>query len=252
MNHPRAKCYFCGERATTSEHAPPKQMFRAVDCDSITVPSCDKHNNSKSGHDQAIVAAFLTPLRTDLYTGKIDPTVEPILARAIRVAEKSFQRTKRTAIPFKLVDLSPSEVYQPDIAYLTNKVNIREWVKQLTAAILFDGINRYNPSIDWSNTLEWSPSWFDAEGPEPRDIDFLAKRFKANENLLTEVGNLHWIPGWSSTPKPYPREIYFFDFSFPHPGSVALHHRFYQRYSWYFIVFVDDLTMNGLKRKLGI
>ncbi len=55
-------CYFCGNSATSREHAPPKLMFRKFDCDSITVPWCDDHNSSKSGEDQAIVSAFVQSL----------------------------------------------------------------------------------------------------------------------------------------------------------------------------------------------
>ena len=54
---PKGLCYFCGGPATTMEHAPPKQMFRAFECDSITVPSCDEHNTRRSASDQAIVSA---------------------------------------------------------------------------------------------------------------------------------------------------------------------------------------------------
>jgi hypothetical protein len=37
-------------------------MFKGFECDSITVPSCDRHNSAKGGNDQAIVNGLLIPL----------------------------------------------------------------------------------------------------------------------------------------------------------------------------------------------
>lgn len=43
------KCYVCREPATTREHVPPQSFFDEGNRkDLITVPSCEKHNNSNS------------------------------------------------------------------------------------------------------------------------------------------------------------------------------------------------------------
>lgn len=65
----RSTCYYCGGKTTSDEHAPPRQMFRAFDCDSITVPSCETHNSAKAGRDQAIVSAFLIPTQNRIDAG---------------------------------------------------------------------------------------------------------------------------------------------------------------------------------------
>ncbi|HEY4717548.1 MAG TPA: hypothetical protein VIH14_00910, partial [Anaerolineales bacterium] len=53
-------CYYCGAPGPNGrEHAPPQMMFTGFDCDSITVPSCDKHNTRKNIGDRAIITAIL-------------------------------------------------------------------------------------------------------------------------------------------------------------------------------------------------
>ena len=46
-------CYFCGGKATTKEHFPPK-IFFPEGVARKTVPSCQEHNNDKSKDDTYI------------------------------------------------------------------------------------------------------------------------------------------------------------------------------------------------------
>jgi hypothetical protein len=47
-----SKCYWCGKRATSWEHVPPKNLFPGVpDSQLIKVPACEKHNQKKSQLD---------------------------------------------------------------------------------------------------------------------------------------------------------------------------------------------------------
>jgi len=55
-------CYFCGKPSTSTEHAPPRSMFKGFNCDSITAPACSLHNNEKSGDDQVFTNAFIHSL----------------------------------------------------------------------------------------------------------------------------------------------------------------------------------------------
>ncbi|MFG0677725.1 hypothetical protein [Delftia sp. WSY_7] len=49
------RCYYCGELATSREHAPPQSFFpKNFKLNLITVPSCEKHNNSKSKNDEYV------------------------------------------------------------------------------------------------------------------------------------------------------------------------------------------------------
>lgn len=51
-------CYWCGKKATTREHVPPKSLFPSKTFDNkrwdklITVPSCEEHNSAKGQFDE--------------------------------------------------------------------------------------------------------------------------------------------------------------------------------------------------------
>lgn len=52
-----AKCYRCGQKATSREHYPPKALFpRDSRLQLRTVPSCELHNSARSGDDQYFLA----------------------------------------------------------------------------------------------------------------------------------------------------------------------------------------------------
>jgi hypothetical protein len=52
-----AKCYRCGQKATSREHYPPKALFpRDSRLQLRTVPSCNLHNSARSGDDQYFLA----------------------------------------------------------------------------------------------------------------------------------------------------------------------------------------------------
>lgn len=61
-----AKCYMCGEKATTREHVPPLCLFptqkdiKGVDFrkNLITVPSCEEHNAKKSTDDEFLMVSL--------------------------------------------------------------------------------------------------------------------------------------------------------------------------------------------------
>lgn len=68
-NNNEKECYWCGASATSKEHIPPKCLFpedkdirKIYDedfrKDLITVPSCDEHNNHKSGDDEILLACL--------------------------------------------------------------------------------------------------------------------------------------------------------------------------------------------------
>ena len=67
MANTRGICYWCGKPATTREHVPPRCFFPSKDKEDksdlvfhwenlLTVPSCDEHNNKKSGNDEYLLA----------------------------------------------------------------------------------------------------------------------------------------------------------------------------------------------------
>lgn len=72
MSKREEKCYWCGKKATSREHVPPKCLFpedkdikgiyeESFRKDLITVPSCDEHNLEKSNDDEYLME-YLAPV----------------------------------------------------------------------------------------------------------------------------------------------------------------------------------------------
>src|SRR5687768_15619603 len=87
-------CYYCGKPSTSSEHVPPKMMFRGFSSNYITVRSCDNHNTAKSGQDQVIISAFLKTLHNTKTRFPVKPDVE----KAIMISERAIKETSKKAI----------------------------------------------------------------------------------------------------------------------------------------------------------
>lgn len=221
------QCYFCGNPATSREHAPPQMMFKSFDCDSITVSSCDLHNSEKSGRDQAIIHGFFKSLR--YYYDTLDGDV----LKVFNLVEPAFQYTKRTAIEAKMFRNPSNQVEQlPPIAYLPPEIDMPGWVRQLTAAIVYSGTQSYDPSVKWEEIKVASPAWVPAAEPESVDEYKAISYFIKWDEVKNNMADLKWRDGWSAHPRSYPSSIYAFRLHF-FTDEIILNHLFYERYSWY-------------------
>jgi hypothetical protein len=243
----KAPCYYCGKQACTDEHAPPKQMFKAFSCDSITVPSCEDHNSAKGGSDQAIVSAFLTPLHNSI--GRY--SLEDEVLEAIRVAVPSFERAKRRAVNSSLLK-NPPEALQdlPNLAYLVPSINIGAWIRQLTAALVYDGTQVFDSTVGWPGTIAWSPDWVAAEGPASLELEQAISLLEKQREIQLRLDQFTWQDGWSAYPRPYPSVIYTFQVHFEPNREVIFKHRFYNRYTWYGWFSASDETVAKLRERL--
>lgn len=239
-------CYFCGKSATSSEHAPPKLMFRKFDCDSITVPSCDDHNSSKSGEDQAIISAFVQSL-DNLF--KHGTRLSSNVVKGIRVTRSSYTRTKKKVRNVPFVD-SVMGMYRnlAPMAYYQGQVEI--WIVHLTAALVFDGTGFYNSAIDWSTSRVWSPDWIKGNRDQLLTIDNAKMHFIKNNAFNAEFNKLTWVNGWSAEPKPYPKDIYNFKIHFANSSNIVFCHRFYNSYRWYVGLTLPSETIVALRSRL--
>src|SRR5258706_14137695 len=92
----RKPCYYCGAPPpSTQEHAPAKLMFGAFDCDSITVPSCVKHNSEKSHKDRAVVTVLIKSLARAVENGMVSTDLPADTVKAIRYLEPNFRQANR-------------------------------------------------------------------------------------------------------------------------------------------------------------
>jgi hypothetical protein len=241
-----SNCYFCGNKATSNEHVPPKLMFKGFDCDSITVPSCNKHNSSKGGSDQAIVSAFLLPL--DI--GQDQFPLEKEIQSAIELHYPAFERVKRNLIrmPF-LAD--PPNIFKdlPDLAYLSSNMKFWDWIRQLSAGIVYDAVGINGMGINWSKVKPWSAEWHGSDEPISFEYSLALKLLERNRNIKSPLESLSWQNGWSAKPRAYPEVIYSFQLHFQDAHNVILRHVFYRRFMIYVPFRAIKKVIQGLIEK---
>jgi hypothetical protein len=78
----RNKCYWCGKKATSEDHVPPKQLFYKVNYQPIKNPSCRKHNEDFSKIDYRgsiyITGATRNKIAEKLFEEKIGKSLKHI------------------------------------------------------------------------------------------------------------------------------------------------------------------------------
>ena len=121
--------------------------------------------------------------------------------------------------------------------HLGKKV-IQDWIKELTAALVWSLIGFYEPDLKWDESFVWSPGFFQSSGPFL--LENAQQIIKGNNKLEQYYNDFTWYDGWSAFPKKYPADIYSFDVSFPKDKELpeadylAFRHIFYNRTSvWY-------------------
>jgi hypothetical protein len=222
-------------------------MFKGWACDSITAPSCEKHNSAKSGHDQAIVSALLMPLAGFGDRFSLDPEVKAAIERA----RSSFQYAKRSALDVPLLKDPPDSMPRlPNVSYLQPSVNIKAWVKQLTATLVWNALQKRDSTINWDEMAAWSAEWMESDDSSSLSTAEAVAVVKKKHKLKAQLDDLSWTEGWSAHPRPYPAMIYRFWVHF-RPQEVIFKHRFYNLYTWYaWLSEVSDATADAIRLKL--
>jgi len=247
MNYKKSLCYYCGSPFSSKEHAPPQLLFRGFSCDSITVPSCESHNSSKSGDDQAFISALIQSLNN--LQLQENTKFSPDVVKAIATAKSSFECVKESV---KNVDIIEREQLDSTIF---SKVahfqgNIDNWIRQLTAALVWNAIKYFDKDINWSKSVVRSPNLIHSDVPSNLDIAQVLESTKLFQQVDEMEQKLTWINGWSAHPKPYPTSIYRFSLFFDDgENSIIVKHRFYDCYSWYILFSAPKQTMDTIKEK---
>lgn len=142
----RQPCYYCGAPGPSSrEHAPPRLIFATSDCDRITVPSCDTHNNSKSDKDRAIVTWLIKSLDRMFEAGVSTGSTSPIVMEAIAHLKPNFGRAAKHVS-------DKSFLSDPELDFKIPAINFdfSGWIRQLTAALIWSGTGQFDDSIKWN------------------------------------------------------------------------------------------------------
>jgi len=238
-------CYYCGNPAVGKEHVPAKQLFAAFECDSITVPGCATHNTDKTLIDQAFVSALLIPLNN----GKGRYNLSDYVLKALSKAQPALEHTKKKVFSAAIIDTSnnPALKSLPLVSYTS--LYLFDWMRQVTAGLIYDVIGEYDTSIDWNTSGSWSPSFIDSPTSRTYKAADLYEEFQLRSQFEQEIlRGLKWFEGWSAKPRPYPKGIFRFQVHFEH-REVLFRYRFYDQYSWY-VAFQPSLqTLRKLWQK---
>lgn len=187
-------------------------MFVDFECDGITVPACPVHNSNKSGSDRTIITALIRSLdqmrlkehKPDTFSSNVD--------KAIRLLKPNYRQANNllSMEPYLLDAIDELAI---DLPYLEADIQTPNWIKQITAALLWSAIGEYDSATDWANAWAWSPHFVKVAGP----INTSEAREKAIRNVTTETkidNSFAWFQGWSAHPRPYPSDIFRFEISF--------------------------------------
>jgi hypothetical protein len=175
--------------------------------------------------------------------------LESEIQLAIEQATPSFERAKRKAIDTPLLSDPPEHLVNlPNTAHIAPSSNIRVWVRQLTAALVYDAAKVRDSSIDWDSTFAWSPHFIAANEPLPLTSNYVGTMLVKQAEMKAQFEGLQWLNGWSAHPRSYPQIIYSFDL-YIEREVVIFRHRFYNRYTWY-VCFspLPDTSSNLMQR----
>ncbi|QUJ70478.1 hypothetical protein KDD30_20515 (plasmid) [Photobacterium sp. GJ3] len=156
-------CYFCGEKATSKEHIPPKAFFPKDNRDHLfTVPSCDEHNGDKSKDDEYV--KIVLGRSADLMLRKDLDEVKSSSERAI--ARNS--RLKKT------VEANP----EPAIIVLPNNITISSVSHEIDLERVYGffgslarGLYYHHEKEVWKGRVSIAPHFLIKEDAEQEDLE---------------------------------------------------------------------------------
>ncbi len=243
----KSVCYFCGKPSTSTEHAPPQMFFRDFDCNFIKVPSCDSHNSQKSGDDQSIVSSLIQSL--DNIKKWNSKEFSPDIEKAIQKAKSSIKFTKRRVKNVDVVDQEGIAYTDlPQVTYLHGDMS--PWIKQLTAALIWNATKTFDNSIDWNSPLVKWLNRIPSNSPDNLEIGTLLESSNEFQRASELEQKIEWIDGWSASPRPYPADIYQFSFFLDtRDNSVIIRHTFYNYFHCYVLFSTSTKTMNAIQER---
>lgn len=241
MKH-KGTCYYCGSPATSREHIPPRLLFNCTDCDSITVPSCDSHNTEKCGSDQAIANAMASALLPVVRRPEYQSS-SPARCAVEHLAEE-LHRTSRL-----ITQVTPIEDGSVSLTYLHAEASFNNWVRQMTAGLVFDAVGPASSSLDWGTAAVFSPSRIPSRTPEI-EADELLQQLLRRQEMRDSVGVREWRMGWSAHPRPYPRDLYRFEFARAESG-IVFRHWFFNQFDVFVFFEAATAIHEGICRKAG-
>jgi hypothetical protein len=234
----KSQCYYCGSIENISrEHVPPKMMFADFNCDCLTVPACEKHNTEKSEEDRAIISAILMGAFQVLknknnLTNPSDHLTSNVIKEIGRF-EPNFSQAKNMVDYAKLL-INPPENLDIPMPYIHPTEKINEWVKKLSAGLIWSVLGYFESTIDWNNSTVWSRDLVKIQKPQP--VEAIIPLLLQGNKKKSYYDSFPWYRGWSSYPRKYPDDIYRFQLCVTNGANnvIGFRHQFYNGSSeWY-------------------
>jgi hypothetical protein len=218
-------------------------LFKNVDCDSITVPSCDDHNGEKSGADQAILSVFALEL---VESGSVNNAPKDVQSSVAHL-KKAFKHVLRSA---KAVNMPPEpEFVRRGSSIAATTQDHRSWIKCVSAGLIWDATQSFDQRIRWETVISWSPN-FTPLRERPYNLESALRKMRSNALQIDELNSLPWYAGWSASPRPYPHDVYRFEANFD-TSTLGFRHTFFNTYVYYvFVLDVTDDTLTKMQAKL--
>ena len=194
----------------------------------ITVPSCDKHNSEKSFADKAILTSFAKVVLEGYKIHPGDPQYTRNIMNTVAFLESTFDEVEKLVV-WEGFYAEPTPLQINDMVYFKSTLSLLDWVKQLTAALVWHVVGHPQTSVEWDYVEVYNPYLY-PEGSHSQVEG--TKIILDNETRKAELDKLTWHRGWSAYPKPYPRDIFRFDLTFDvvepwHEANVLFRHVFF-------------------------
>ena len=123
-------------------------------------------------------------------------------------------------------------------------------MKQLTAALIYDALRKYDPRNKFEEAIVFCPTWVSGESTiELEQIVEILKIQKLQEDSLKK---LNWETGWTSGGRNYPTGIYSFKLSFDFIEDIVFRHQFFDSLVWYVGVRTTSETREKIMNKVRI
>lgn len=220
-------CYYCGAKKTSKEHIPPKQIFKGITNNKITVDSCDEHNSKKGGKDEAIVKSMLLAIEN---SNKI--IITPELLQALNKVRERYNQVKRTVKIEKII-IDTNE----NIICLDKSVDLDNWIRQLSAGMIYYKIKHYDNENEFNCSKVFERNSYSKNQKTLKEYEN-ERNNKIELQAMIEMGE--WKDSW--IPKNYyPENLYFFRYKII-GKNILIKHAFYKCFVFYNLIKISDKT----------
>ncbi|MCI0710753.1 MAG: hypothetical protein L0154_11385 [Chloroflexi bacterium] len=197
--------------------------------------------------DQAFIAALLQSLDSgsDKYNLSDDAKV------AIKRIRKAYKHVKHKVVSVPLIDeeATTGKRRWPNVSYLVE--SIVPWMRQLSAALVYDALQERDEAVDWDTVSVWSAEFIASPNPQSLPFEKVAEIVLLNYVRKFQLESLDWVSGWSAHPRPYPEAVYHFQLHFEPDGWVFFSHVIYRQFQWYVSFLPSSEALIGLRERVG-